>query len=195
MSLPFTAEKIKNPDNGESYRVLDVSHVDFSAAITGRKSAETLVRRAAEGERIETRNTAGKLETTYVTKAGDAIFTNLHDAADVYVPGNPDGTRWKFDQLQEKGYEITAGSLKSGEVRVRSAETFKILHEAVEENTCIKNAWGEGQHQFLYKGATLKLNNNGLITGIDKSAFDGTWEVIKRAAKSGVQPKAHKLKS
>jgi hypothetical protein len=177
MKLPYTAEAIKNPE-GIPCRVLDRSGLDFSTAETGRKSAETLVKRASGGELIETRNAEGKLETSYTAQAGDAIFCNLHDEKDVYVPGKPDGTRWKFDALREMGYEIANGTLQSGQVRVKNASAFKILHEVVDDDICIKDAWGKGQHQFLYKGASLKLNANGMVTGIDKSAFDATWEII-----------------
>ena len=46
--------------------------------------------------------------------------------------------------------------------------------------TCIKDAWGVGAHQFLFKGATLKKDlKSGKVTGIDKFAFDETWEIIE----------------
>lgn len=177
MTLPFTGETIKNPE-GKPCPVLDTYRVDFSQAKLGRKITETLVRRSAGGEIIETRNSAGQLETSYTTKAGDAVFVNLHDAKDIFCPGNPDGTRWQFDEFLKRGYEVTSGSMAAGEVRVRSTATSKILPEAVTEDLCIADAWGPGKHQYLYKGATLKLNPDGHVTGIDKSAFDATWEVV-----------------
>jgi hypothetical protein len=177
MKLPYTGETLANPE-GKVCPVLDVSRVDFTGAGLGRKKTETLVRRAKGGEVIETRNSAGQIETTYTTKAGDAIFVNMHDEKDTYCPGNPDNTRWQFDDFLGKGYEITAGSIAGGAVKVKSTVTSKILHEAVTEDVCIKDAWGPGKHQYLYKGATLKLSVAGQVIGIDKSAFDGTWEVL-----------------
>jgi hypothetical protein len=177
MALPHTGETLANPE-GKVCPVIDPSRIDFSNAVLGRKRTETLVRRAQGGEEIVTRNSAGKIETTYTTKPGDAIFVNLHDEKDTYCPGNPDNTRWQFDDLLKKGYEITAGSMANGTVKVKSTATSKILPEAVTEDVCIKDAWGPGKHQFLYKGATLKLNDGGHVTGIDKSAFDATWEIM-----------------
>lgn len=180
-ALPYTDDYVTSPD-GIACRVLDVAALDFSGAALGRKATETLVRRAKGGEKIVTRNTAGQIESVYETKAGDAIFVNLHNPDDAYVPGNADGTRWQFSQLSEKGYEITGEDAALGGVRVRNAATFKILHEAIAAPTCIREAWGPGQHAFLYAGATLKLNANGSVTGIDKTAFDATWEVLQAAA-------------
>ena len=42
-----------------------------------------------------------------------------------------------------------------------------------------KKCMGEGEHQFLFPMATLKQDiETGRIVGIDKSAFDETWEII-----------------
>ena len=187
MKLPFTGEIITNPE-GNVVPVLDRFKLDFSQAPLGRKKTETIVKRAQGGELIETRNKDGQVETTYTAKAGDAIFVNIHDAKDVYVPGNPDHTRWQFDDFLSKGYEVSGGSLESGEVRVKSTTTARILPEAVQEDIAIKDAWGPGQHQYLYKGATLKAGTNGLVTGIDKSAFDATWEVLPATKPPAARP-------
>src|SRR5690606_4184328 len=162
MDLPYKDETISSPD-GIACKVLDTACVDFSAAAEGRKSAETLVRCAEGGERIETRN-GDKVESVYIARKGDAIFVNLHDEHSVYGPGNPDGTRWQFAELARKGYEITGDDPERGGVRVKSTAVAKLLHEAVREPTCIKNAWGEGQHQFLFAGATLKRGDKGQVT-------------------------------
>ncbi len=182
MKLPYSGETLANPE-GKICPVLDTTRVDFSTAVLGLKKTETLVRRAKGGEVIITRNKAGKIETRYTAKPGDAIFVNLHDEKDTYCPGNPDNTRWQFDDFLTNGYEITAGSLAYGTVKVRSTVISKILPEAVSEDVCIKDAWGPGEHQYLYKGATLKLSESGRVIGIDKSAFDDTWEVLTPAAK------------
>jgi hypothetical protein len=188
MQLPYTQETVSSPD-GLDCKVLDSKAVSFANAFEGRKATETLVRRAEGGEAIETKNGEGKVESVYTAQAGDAIFVNLHNPDDVYVPGSPDGSRWQFKDLASKGYEITGDDHERGGVRVKSTTMSKLLLEAVEEPTCIKNAWGEGQHQFLFAGATLKLNNNGSVTGIDKSAFDATWEITSRPAIQSVDAK------
>ena len=78
MKLPYTGEIIENPD-GIPCKVLDTANVDASGAVEGRKTALTLVRRAEGGERIETLNDEGTVESVYVTQKGDAIFINLHN--------------------------------------------------------------------------------------------------------------------
>ena len=188
MNMPYTPETVSSPD-GIACRVLDTQSVDFSGAVSGRKATETLVRRAEGGETLETKNAEGKVESVYTTQKGDAIFINLHNPDDMYVPGNPDGSRWQFKDLTSKGYEITGDDHERGGVRVKSTSMSKLLHESVTEPTCIKDAWGPGQHQFLFEGATLKLNDNGSVTGIDKSAFDATWEIAaNRAGKPAPAP-------
>lgn len=181
MQLPYLDKVIESPDGAEA-RVLDEANVDFSSSVEGRKATETLVKRAQGGEQIETKNSDGQVESVYTARPNDAIFQNIHNPDDVYVPGNPDGSRWKFDELEEKGYEIT-GKVEGG-VTVKSAAMSQLLVEAIEGPTCIENAWGEGAHQFLYDGATLKLNDNGAVTGIDKEAFDATWEYEGQPAKA-----------
>lgn len=177
MVLAYTNEVINSPD-GISCKVLDTNLLDFSNAPTGRKTTETLVRKAEGGEKIETKNSDKIVESVYIAEPGDAIFINLHNPDDMYVPGNPDGSRWKFNELTSKGYEITGEDQERGGVLVKSTTKSKLLHEIIQEPTCIKDAWGKGQHQFLFKGATLKQGENGRVTGIDKDAFDNTWEII-----------------
>lgn len=176
MDLPYLNETIDSPD-GIPCAVLDGARVDFTLAVQGRKRAETLVRRAMGGESIVTRsNKDGKIESTYTACKGDAIFINLNNPDDIYVPGNPDGTRWKFSELKTRGYRVVARTPDG--VRVKVAQSFPILHEVVKVPTCIKDAWGKGKHQFIFEGASLKLNDNGNITSIDKTAFDATWETL-----------------
>ena len=177
MSLIYTEEIIANPD-GILCRVLDTARLDFSGAVEGRKTAMTLVRCADGGERIETMNSEKKVEAVYTAQRGDAIFINLHNRHDMYIPGDADGSRWQFREVAGKGYEIVGKDQQGGGILVRSRETSGLLHECIRQPTCIKNAWGEGHHQFLFPGATLKKGNNGRVTGIDKEAFDATWEII-----------------
>ena len=180
MALSYTGEIITSPD-GEDCAVLDTSKVDFSRAAQGRKAAKTLVREAKGGEEIHTRNSEGKIESTYTAQKGDAIFINLHNFDDVYVPGDKDGSRWQFSELEARGYEVVGDDPENGGVRVKNTTTAPILHEIIERPTCLKDSWGPGNHAFLYAGATLKDNGGGRITGIDKEAFDNTWEITKPA--------------
>jgi len=177
MKLIYSSEIINNPE-GIPCTVLDVTSVDFTQSVEGRKATETLVRRAKGGERIETKNSEGKVESIYTAQLGDAIFINLHNPDDIYVPSDTDGTRWQFDGVLEKGYEVSGEDKEKTGILVKSTTVSKLLHEAVKEPTCIKDAWGSGQHQFLFEGATLKQSNNRKVTGIDKEAFDATWELL-----------------
>lgn len=177
MVLKYSGESINSPD-GISCKVLNTNTLDFSNFVFGRKTIETLVRKAEGGEKIETKNSDMIVEAVYIAKPGDAIFINLHNSNDMYVPGNPDGSRWKFSDLTSKGYEITGEDHERGGVLVKSTTKSKLLHEIIQEPTCLKDAWGKGQHQFLFNGATLKQGDNGRVTGIDKEAFDKTWEII-----------------
>lgn len=81
--------------------MLDTSRLDFNKAVLGRKSAETLVICAKGGEEIVTRNAQGKVEATCVAKAGDAIFVNLHDRNDTYIPS------WPYSELLNMSFAIT----------------------------------------------------------------------------------------
>jgi hypothetical protein len=181
MELPYTRGILISPDS-ITCQILNTARIDFSNAVLARKSAETLVRRAEGGERIITKSAEGRIEHIYTAKVGEAIFINLHNPTDTYVPGNADGTRWQFQELEQKGYVITGDDPVNGGIRIKSTKSFKILHEAVEKPTCIKNAWGTGQHVFLFAGASLKLHDDGHVSGIDKSAFDRTWEMFALTA-------------
>ena len=171
----YTSETLVSPD-GLECTVLDTTKLDFSRAQKARKSAETLVVEAKDGELLQTKNTKGQIESEYVTKQGDAIFINLHNREDRYVPASPRGTRWKFTDLASKNYIIVGED--DGGVRVENGNVFPVLHEVITKPTCLKDAWGRGHHQFLFAGATLKMNDDGHVTGIDKTSFDKTWEIV-----------------
>ena len=161
--------------------VLDTSTVDFSEAMEGRKSKETVVLKANGNEKIDTINSEGKVESTYVTKPGESIFYN--NDKDIYVPRDGNGNAWPFEKISDYGYEITTEPFQFNgniAVKVKSTNKAKVLPEIITIPTCIKDAWGEGAHQFLYEGATLKKDpTNGKVTGIDKEAFDQTWEILE----------------
>lgn len=175
--LIYTDEMIENPD-GIPCLVLDVSQIDFQGAVQGRKSALTRVERAKGGEEIITRNANKVAESTYIANPDDAIFINIEMPEDMYVPGNSDGSRWKYDEVSERGYEaIDNGSLDDW-MLVKSTKTAYLMPQVIQTPSCIKDAWGQEQHQFLFQGATLKLDDSGKVTGIDHDAFEATWEII-----------------
>ena len=66
-------------------------------------------------------------------------------------------------------------------IKVKSTSIAYLLPEISIIPTCIKDAWGVGAHQFLFEGATLKKDlKTGKVTGIDKVAFNETWEIIEQ---------------
>ena len=60
--------------NGIFFKVLDETKLDFLNAKMGVKSAKTKVVCAKGGERIETFNDEGKVESVAIAKKDDAIF-------------------------------------------------------------------------------------------------------------------------
>lgn len=177
MKLPFTGEFIRSPD-GRLCKVIDVSKVDFTDACRARKTIDITVHRAKGGETVVTYNENGMLEEIYFATPGDAIFIYTNDNRKTYVPADQNGRRWKFGELLNQGYLIVEGCLSSDKVLVNNSRFFKIIHEAVEEDACIKDPFGTGVNQFLHAGATLKLYADGVVRGIEKSMFDKEWEII-----------------
>lgn len=181
MMLNYMNETILNED-GIQCQVLDTTAIDFSESKLGRKSAETIVLKANGGEKINTINSSGYVESTYIANPGDAIFYN--NERDIYVPRDSNGVAWQFDNIQSYGYEISESQFTQGSniaIKVKSTKTAKILPEIISKPTCIKDAWGKGQHQFLFEGATLKQDlDTGKVTGIDKDAFNKTWEIVPK---------------
>ena len=180
----YKDETIENYD-GTKCKVLDVTSLDFYNGLTGRKKTETLVLKAKGGEEIITTNGIGAVEAKYTANLGDAIFCNSE--SDIYVPRDRDGNAFKFSEIGKYGYDIVTGLYRVGEndaVIVKSNRYAKILKEIIVIPTCIKNAFGEGAHQFLFEGATLKRDlETGMISGIDKKPFDNTWETIPNEGK------------
>lgn len=180
MNLNYTDEIIVSPD-GIPCKVLDTESIDFKDGCIGRKAKETLVLKAKGGEKIDTINSQGLVEATYITKPGDAIFYNSE--TDKYVPRDSNGNSWKFDNITDYGYEITFGlhSINFNDaIKIKSTKLAYLLPRAITLPTCIKDAWGEGDHQFLYSGATLKKDiESGKVTGIEEEAFNNTWEITQ----------------
>ena len=185
MRLSYNDEIIISPDGIECL-VLDTNNVDFTDAPTGRKCKETIVLKTKGNERIDTINSQGLVESTYITKPGEAIFYNSEK--DKYVPRDSNGTPIMFDDLENFGFEVTCEPFQFSDniaVKVKSTNKAYLLQEIIEIPTCIKDAWGKGDHQFLFKGATLKKEiNSGKVTGIEKEAFDKTWEIFEQKEKS-----------
>ncbi len=183
--LYYTDEIINNED-GIQCQVLDISKVDFSISCVGRKKKETTILRANGNEKIETINSTGLVESTYITNPDDAIFVNNEE--DIYVPRDAYGNAWQFDFIENHGYEVTSDTFfHNGNmaINVKSTKLSSLLPEIITIPTCIKDAWGKGSHQFLFMGATLKKDiDSGKITGIDKGAFDETWEILEHNVKS-----------
>ena len=173
--LPTTGEYLPNPQ-GVMCPVLDVSQLDFSGASKAVKRDLTLVRPAEQGEFIH-ENFNGEEETYgYKAETGDAVFVN--SPIDQYVPLALDGSRLKFDDLEENGYKIV--SLHEGTAYV-ACPSAEFLVGVVEDHICIRNTWGEedslSNHQFLSAGATLKLDQHGKVTGLDKEGFK-KWMLV-----------------
>jgi hypothetical protein len=191
---PYTPETILHTD-GIAYAVLDCAKLDFSGRDVkfGKKTKPTLVRIAKKGEVIITQ--PGTVEESRIeATGGELVFTNYlpGDVEDVFIPrdahGNPNGR-----EILSERYRMIGGNIlgEGGLFQPRNAP-FKLLHEAITEPTCIKDAWGPGNHQFLGKGATLKLDGTR-VTGIDKAAFDETWSITNargqiRGTRAGKSP-------
>lgn len=191
--LPLKNETMTSPE-GVECRILQPQKVDFSDAVWGRKATETRVMRAKGGELIQTEaGPDGSERDPFIAEEGDAIFQNLNNEKDVYIPSGKDGKHWKFDDFLQHGYELSQGSLDDDEVLVKSTNSSLILPEAVTEAIVIPNAYGAGNHQYLYAGATLKDAGEGRVTGIGKEAFDATWEVLGPQKKANPCPTAKML--
>lgn len=169
--------------NNIKFKVLDVLKLNFKNANIGIKSAKTKVKRAKGGEKIETINENGKIEGVEIAKEGDAIFCN--NDKDIYIPHESNSESWKFDEIEKHGYKIIE---KQDEyIIIQSNNEALLLFDIITCPTCIKNAWGEGKHQYLYEGAVLKKDlKSGKVTGIDKNAFEKTWEVKEENYQSQV---------
>lgn len=181
MALPFKKDAFGNDalalsPEGIPHKILDCNKVDFSAAAMGRKAVPTLVRRAEAGELIITKNAQGLRDASkdYVTTGGELIIDNGN--GDIFVPAGKDGTRARFAEL-EKTYDIVGDDYVRGGLLVVGKDTFPILPQVITEPTCIKDAFGPGNDQWLPAGSTLKLNTPSTsVTGFDPGGAE-KWEV------------------
>ena len=176
--VKYTGETIVNAADGVSYAVIDISSLDFESteAKWGKKTKPTEVRSANQGEEIIT-IISGVEESRYVCNGDEVIFINrLPDGTiDAFVPRDENNVPNGYQILCEK-YELVGGKLEEGAFYRPIAAPSKLLHEIILLPSVLKNAWGEGNHAFLDKGATLKLDS-GRVTGIAKAAFDETWSL------------------
>lgn len=179
MVYSFKKNEFVTSPQGDEVPVLDTNSVDKSGAQWGRKSQPTLVIRASGGEKMGQSFKDGKETYDYIAEEGDAIFVNSE--TDMYVPPMEGGKRLKIANLVEQGYAIAGEDQERGGLLVK-LPAAQLLVEVVQEPVCIKNAWGPGEdlnnHQFLYKGATLKVDpKSGAITGINSEGFE-KWELL-----------------
>ena len=188
----YTGELEKHTD-GVDYAVLDTTKLDFNApeATFGKKTKPTLVRVAKPGEEIVTK--PGKVEESRtVATGGEIIFINELPGGviDAFIPRDTSGVSNGAQTLEDK-YELVGGDINGEGAYFRpKGNPSKLLHEAIEKPTCIKDAWGPGNHQFLGSGATLK-QDGAKATGIDKSSFDETWGMTDAAGRIQTpEPKA-----
>ena len=159
----------------KKFYVIDTEKLDFSNAKMGIKSKITKVYNARGGEKIITRNKNNEIESVVIAKKNDAIFYN--NDSDMYIPTDSNGNHWKFDKIETYGYKIVKNH--ENYVEIQSNNKALLLVGCVEKESVIKDAFGKGQHQFLYQGATIKKDiKTGAISGIDKVAFESTWKII-----------------
>jgi len=176
--LPYTDEIIES--EGKTYKVIDTAKLEFLTAKVGVKSKLTKVYCAKGGEKIETTNEKGEVESVVVAEKGDAIFYN--NEHDQYIPAGEDGKHWKYSEIESHGYSIQEHNDEENYVVVRSNNKALLLVGCVKENSAIKNAFGDGKPQYLYEGATIKKDiKTGNISGIDRAAFENTWEILPEA--------------
>jgi len=183
----YTGEIIQ--EAGKDYEVLDTSREKISFDNNpnvkfGKKTTPTQVRIAKPGEIIVT-SQGKENESTYTATGGEIVFINqlAGGVKDEFVPRDNNGKSNGDDILAEK-YDLIGGDRNSAEgaVYIPKGAAVKILHEAVTKPACIKDAWGLGQHQFLETGATLR-ENGARATGINKTAFDQTWDFTDAAGR------------
>ena len=177
--------------NGVLCQVIDIAKVaevfETDEIKWGKKTKPILIRTAKAGEVIET--VVSAKESHYVCTGGEAIFINELEGGklDIFVPRTPENVPSGWDILSKR-YEVIGPNDEKGGTYYRPIfAPCKLLHETIGSNSCVMNCWGEGNHAFLYEGATLKQEADGRITGIDKLAFDQTWSITNKLGKIQTQ--------
>ncbi len=180
MDLKYLDEYITN-ENGIKCHVLDVESLDFSHAMDAVKESVTIVLKAKGNEVINT-TINGFIETSYITREGDAIFLNSDE--DKYVPRDLNGNSFNYENLSTYGYITTSGDfLYDGyqAKKVKNNSQNKVLYEVIKEPTVIKNNFGDSKHQFLFLGASLLKNvKTNKVKGVAKIPFDNTYKILNK---------------
>lgn len=175
-------DKFIENEDGIKFQVIDTEKIKFENVI-GRKNAITKIVKAKGGEKIVTYSKQGEIESVMTAEKDDCIFVNSE--TDKYIPGDENG-HWKFNTLTNRGYEIVQN--EGDIVFVKSTNYAYLLVDVVNKPTCILNAFGEGAHQFLFNGATIKKDiKTGKVSGISNEAFHSTWEVSENASEDELE--------
>lgn len=199
--VPYTGEIVTDP-HGQPSHVIDVDRIDFNdpAALWGLKTDRTFVRVASGQETIQTVVDGCTEMKAFDIKPGDLIFGNYtnDDAVDlshdVYAPTHPDGRGWTLADLPKFGYQIVGEDNVNGGLQAIDTVPHRLFRESVQMNSCIPDRSGNGRHQFLYPGATLREKTMGGVVGVHKHAFDTTWTIVPNAAPTAAtNPATQKL--
>jgi hypothetical protein len=209
--LAYVPDAYRTNEHGTKCLVLDTDKIDFSNAKHARKKATTLVIEAHGGENTAQIFANGKeTQWPYTAQKGDAIFiqgdieaglnfmktgevSETHGPIDVYVPDNAKLSstgRLQFKDLETEGFEILPPQDWDIGTMVKSPPA-KILHEANQYWVCITPKKEGGQIKFFPPKSSFKLLD-GQVSGINKIAFDETWEILPEP-NTGVAPEKNQI--
>ncbi len=186
MAIPeqaFTDDPPIRHTDGLDYAVLDPTKLDFTGPniVFGKKTHATRVHIAKPGEVICAQPGGFSEVADYTAAGGEIVLTNeLHNGRiDSYVLRTQDGHPVGMDVLEEH-YALIGGDIHGeGAYYCPIDPCVPLLHEAIDRPTCIMNEYGVGIHAFYKEGATLKLLH-GKVSGIERDAFDETWQLTTR---------------
>lgn len=176
MPLPEQAytDETERHEDGLDYVVIDTSKLDFTGpnATWGKKVAPTRVRLGRKDDVIETRH-GNFVETPPYTvqKDGELIFINPKPdgSLDIYAPTDA-------QEVLARDYKFIGGDVRSedGATYLPTGRPVRLLKEAVDRRSVVRDAHAPGRHAFLRPGDTLKLDD-GRVTGIERRMFKLTW--------------------
>lgn len=183
--LPLTGDHIIGP-GGESYDVLDKKRLDFSGAVQGFKHAPVRVEIAEGGEKVVTRPIEQNVTGEEIAEEGDVIITildydqngRLIETQDRYIP-KEDGVNCKFPWLLAHGFTKIDSQASLGGLYKQPPQfgMVELLPYAVRRPTVILDAYGEGHHQFLQTGASIKRTSGGRVSGVPSHVFTTGWTI------------------
>ena len=170
--------------NGLRYQVLATKRVNFGddgSCSYGKKTSSTKVWRAAPGDVIVTDHNGTEETPPYTAEGGEVVFCNElpNNRLDVYVPRDQKGVP-NGDRILETAYTLISSDLNEGEAYYVPNSTPVKVAAGIDRLTCLENAYGEGNHQFLKDGDILKQDASSRVTGIDREAFNFTWSLTDR---------------